>query len=617
LDDELLRYYQDELTYLREAGAEFREKYPGVADELRLMPNDCEDPHVERLLEGFAFLAARVRAKLDDEFPQVTDALAEMLYPHLRRPLPAAAIARFGRKAGPAKVPPPGGEKIGAGVPLRALHPSYRDCRFRTTYPVTLWPLEVSEARLYTDRIPTADVRPGDQALLSLTVRCDSPGGLGKLADFRELRFHLAGEDRVCYPLHELLGSAVSRVVLTAGKGVGGPPVPSSAVAVRPVGYGPDEGLFPYPDHSPRGDRLIQELFYFWRKFFFFDLTGLAGVSALGAGTEFTASFFLDRAPKGGLVVGPENFLLGCTPVVNLFKSAAVPIRLTRTRTEYPVVPDLPSRDQAEVYSIDRVVGSRSLIDEPEVYEPLYSSLGAAGQGPKAHGPRWFAHRRPSTRKGDRGTEVALSFATPGLDPRAPTDDVLTLSLTCTNRDRLVGMPVGRGAGDLEPEAPVPSGTITLLKEPCESVRPPLGRRAGWGLVSNLSLNYLSLVDARPADAEGRPGTGRDALVAMLDAYNFGGSDVVRAMVGGIASVSSRRVMGYTPRRAVVGGVEVTVTFDDAGFVGASPFLLASVLERFFGLYVSINSFSQTVALRSRGEVLKKWPPRIGEKPLL
>ncbi|MBY0397914.1 MAG: type VI secretion system baseplate subunit TssF, partial [Thermoleophilia bacterium] len=151
MDDDLLRYYLDELTFLREAGAAFRERHPGVADALRISPDGCDDPHVERLLEGMAFLAARIRAKLDDEFPQITDALFSVLHPHVQRPLPSASIARFNRRPGPPRDPPPGGDRIDAGTPLRALHGSFRDCRFRTVYPVTLWPLEVSEARLVTD----------------------------------------------------------------------------------------------------------------------------------------------------------------------------------------------------------------------------------------------------------------------------------------------------------------------------------------------------------------------------------------------------------------------------------------------------------------------------------
>ncbi|MGE3818464.1 MAG: type VI secretion system baseplate subunit TssF [Isosphaeraceae bacterium] len=624
MPDDLLRYYLDELSHLREAGAHFREKYPAVADQLRLMPDACEDPHVERLLEGFAFLTARVRAKLDDEFPQITDALFGMLYPHAQRPLPSAAIARFGLGRGPAKVPPPGGDTIDAGVPLRSLHPSYRDCKFRTVYPVSLWPLEVTDARLITERVPVADARPGTRALLALKVRCESPGGFGKLVGLDRLRFHIAGEDRVAYALHELLGTAVTRVELV-GRDARGDELRTTLAetAVELVGFGPDEGLFPYPSRSPRGYRLIQELFYFWKKFFFFDVKGLGATSKLGGAAECQLLIHLGKAPRERIHVGPDRFLLGCTPVVNLFKAVSVPIRLTRTRTEYPVIPDLPSRDQAEVYSIDRVVGSGSALDEPEEYRPLYEVRAAGDSKRKRAGSYWYAHRRPSNRNRDEGTDVSMSFSTPGFDPSGPSDDVVTVSLTCTNRDRLQGMPVGQRSGDLEPEAPIPSGTIQILNEPCPTVRPPLGRDAHWRLVSNLSMNYLSMVDSVPSEfendeapPEGR-GTSRDALLAMLDAYNFADSEIVRAELEGITAVSSRRVMGYTPRRTVVGGVEVTVTFDDAHFMDSSPFLLACVLERFFGLAVTINSFSQMFALRTRGEILKKWPPRIGEKPLL
>ncbi|MFO0907116.1 MAG: type VI secretion system baseplate subunit TssF [Isosphaeraceae bacterium] len=622
MDDELLLYYLEELSALREAGGHFREKYPGVADQLRMTADACEDPHVERLLEGFAFLAARVRSKLDDEFPQITDALLSVLYPHLQRPLPSASIARLGRRAGPAKVPPPGGDRIEAQVPLRVIHPDYRDGRFRTVYPVVLWPIAVVDARLYTERVPVADTRADERALLTLKLRCESPGGFGKLLQLESLRFHLAGEDRIAFVLHELLGSAVTRVELQSVTPTGEKPkreLPPSVI--RLVGYEADEGLFPYPERSPRGYRLIQEFFHFWRKFFFFDLGGLDVLSSFGASAEFEVRIFLDRAPRERLTVSAENFLLGCTPVVNLFKAAAVPIRLTRTRSEYPVVPDIPMRQHAEVYSIDRVEGSRYTLEEVEPYEPLHSVRASDTRKNSGPGPFWHAQRRPSPLKDDHGTEVFVSFVSSRIDLDQPADDVISLSLTCTNRDRVAGMPIGLPGGDLEPESPVPSGAIWLLKEPCETVRPPLGRNAAWPLISNLGLNYLSLLDTADEPglgADGRRGTGsgRDALIAMLETYDFGHS-ILTPQLSGIVSIASRRVTGFTPRRSIVGGVEITLTFDEGRFLGTSPFLLASILERFFGLYVSINSFTQLIARRSRGDVIKKWTPRIGEKSLL
>jgi type VI secretion system protein ImpG len=483
-------------------------------------------------------------------------------------------------------------------------------CSFLTNYPVTLWPIEVESARLDPDRVVHPDKPPDGVALLQIALRCTGGTTFGELAIDR-LRFHLDGTGAGPSVLYESLLNDVCRVVVRGR--LGGDRVESVVLpsrAIEPVGFGRDEGMFPYPNRSFPGYRLIQEYLAFPEKFLFFDLTGLDRARARGLGESVELLFFLKQPPRAVFTVQPENFRLGCTPVVNLFSQIAEPIALNQTKVEYRVVPDVHRPTATEVYSIDSVTGTAGYLDEPVHYEPFFSVRHATeGRGARAF---WHATRRPSSRKDDPGTEVDLSFVDSEFRPTLPASAMITVRTTCTNRDLPSRLPFGGAQGDFELEGKAPVSRVRCLRRPTKSARPPLGRTARWPLISHLALNHLSLVDSDE---------GLDALRELLRVYDFTDSAVTRQQIAGITGVSSRRVAGRTGRKVgnvVCLGVEVDLTFDDSNYVGSGAFLLASVLERFLGLYVSINSFSQLVArTRQREGILRKWPPRAGERTLL
>jgi type VI secretion system protein ImpG len=263
-----------------------------------------------------------------------------------------------------------------------------------------------------------------------------------------------------------------------------------------------------------------------------------------------------------------------------------------------------------EVYSIDRVTSVGGFLDEPLNYEPFYS-MHHARQG-ETVGAYWYATRSPSQVKDDPGTEVELSFVDPGFNPKLPATETITVHTTCTNRDLPSRLPFGGDQGDFELEGQGPVSRVRCLRKPTRPLRPPLGRNAHWRLISLLSLNHLSLADLEQ---------GLDALHEILMIYNFADSAATRQQIAGVTGVSSRRVPVRTGRKiggAVCLGVEVAVEFDETHFVGGGVFLMASVLERFLGLYTSINSFTRMVAkTRQREGILKQWPPRAGERTLL
>ncbi len=615
--DELLGYYERELSFLRQLGAEFAQKYPKVAGRLLLEPDRCEDPHVERLIEAAAFLASRVHLKIDDEFPELTESLLGVLYPNFLAPVPSVSIVQFQMDAENANLRR--GHTIERGAMMRSEPVDGHPCRFRTCYPVTTWPLEVAEARF---ELPPPGSAAPEGARTALRLQLRTLGGVpfGELREKAEegeprplerLRFYLQGEGKVVFGLYELLVNDLLRVEIRQAR-PGLPPVILPASAVRPVGFEREEALLPAAERSFAGYRLLQEYFAFPEKFLFLDVHGLDRAIAAGLAQPIDLLFFFGREFALEKSVAAQTFRLHCAPIVNLFSQVAEPIRVTHLQSEYRVIPDVGRPTATEVYSVDEVSSTRPDQEKPVIYEPFYSiQHGAVGEEARTF---WHASRRPSTRRDDEGTEVYLTLVDLGFRPSVPDVETLTVRATCSNRDLPSRLPFGTAGGaDFELEGAGVFTSIRCLRKPTASLRAPLRRGAQWRLISHLSLNYLSLVQA-----EG--GAGPEALQEILKLYDFADSAATRQQIAGLSRVTSRRVLRPVGSAAAgfVRGLEVSVELDEAQFIGSGVFLFASVLERFLALYASINSFSQLiVSTRQREGVLKSWPPRAGEQIVL
>jgi len=604
--DPLLPYYNRELTYIRKLAGEFAEAHPKIAGRLRMSGDVVEDPHVSRLIEAFAFLNARVRHKIDDEFPELTDALLAVLYPHYLAPIPSMAIVQFRSQRdlqNPYEVP--------AGTELDSEPVGGTECRFRTSYPTTLWPIEIEAATLSGRPLvaPTNPRAPGAVGVIRLTLRCL----VGEMTFTRlavdRLRVFLRGQPQEVYPLYELLFN--NTVSIALADGVNDPnPVILGPEHIRPVGFERNEGVFPFPARSFVGYRLLTEYFTFPEKFLFFDLTGLSAKTLVEAGNKLEVFIYLNRS-SGDLEhgVSAETFALGCTPIVNLFRRRAEPIPLTQTVAEYQIHPDRRRPLATEVYSVDE--GTATAPDGRAVtYLPFYSVKHAADQ--RGQQTFWFASRRPAG-PGDPGTNVFLSLVDLGFDPASAADWTASVDVTCLNRDLPTRLPFGGGHPELRlVEGAAPVTGIACLTAPTPTLRPAMGRNGYWRLISHLSLNHLSLSDV----AEGA-----EALREILKLYDFRDSPETRAVIDGIAGVSSRvsaARVASEGRAAVCRGLEVTVDFDEKAFSGSGLFLLASVLERFLALYCTINSFTRLVArVTGRAGVLRTWHPRAGDRVLL
>jgi len=610
--DDLLEYYESELSFLRQMGAEFAEKHPKIAARLQLEATRCDDPHIERLLEGFAFLSARVHLKIDDEFPQITEGLLSVIYPHFLRPIPAMTIAEF--RLDPAQGKLTSSLKIPRGSVVYSRPVEGVPCKFRTSYDVTLWPVEIAEAKWLTpDKLNPPLRAPEAAAALRVELRCLSDLTFDKL-NLTTLRFYLHGEGDIVHSLYELLSNNCYQVVLRDPANPRKLPVTLTENPLRPMGFTEGESMLPYPRRSFVGYRLLQEYFSLPEKFFFFELSGLEGLARAAQGGRAELIFLVSpfeasqRQQRLEMGINAKTLRLGCSPVINLFPQTAEPILLTQNRSEYAIVPDVRRRNATEIFSVDEVLSSNPQTHEITHYEPFYAYRHRTPRDKSQ--TFWHTTRRLSRRKGDEGTEMFLHLVNLGSRDSMPEAETITVRCTCSNRDILARLPFGNEGGDFEIEGVGSIKGAIALRKPTATLRPPLGRGALWRLISHLAVNYLSITEE-----------GKEAFQEILRLYNFSDSVDLEKQVAGITNLQSQRHFariisdnGITFAR----GTRVQMEFDEDEFAGGGVFLFAAVIERFLALYATLNSFSQLVVkTRQRREVLKEWPPRAGQAILM
>ncbi len=598
LEEDLLRYYTEELTYLRTMGREYAHKYPKIADRLELQDGYPADPHVERLIESFALLTGRIRHEMDAEFPEITSSLLGVLYPQLQQTVPPLAIAHF--EIDPKRGKFTKGHLIPKGASLFAYGSGGNTCRFRTAYQVTMWPVEISAA--VVEPPARYDFLGSDSRITGvLRIRIQALSGTLDELSLDSLRIYLDHRNGPAYHVYELLFSALSGImILPEGSSE---PIILPKESLSAVGFAPDEDLLPYPQNAHPAYRHIQEYFQFPEKFLFIDIKNL--------GRHQSRQYFdlllpLTHLPKEGLAVTSKMFVLGCTPMANLFSRTTEPVRIDQRQLYYRLVPDARREQTTEIHSIQSVSSSMNPADETRTYQPFYSFRHAAG----AVKPNAFWHgRRVLTQRGDTpGADMYLSFLDLDFNPALPPSEVVFAHTLCSNRDLATEIPPG-GRLHMEDVGPV---TATCYSRPTHPAFPPMGGQTSWHLISNLSLNQLSL---------GENSAGREALCEILRLYCFGDQPAILQQIRGIRAVSSRPAtlrIGKEAWRGFCPGTEVTVTLDETLYAGGGAFLFATVLRQFLGLYASVNAFTQLVLRRvNREEEWMRWPPLAGQQPLL
>ena len=613
--EELLEYYERELTYLRQMGGEFARKYPKVAGRLLLDPERCDDPHVSRLLEGFALLAARVHRRIDDDFPELCESLIKIVHPGYLRPMPSMTIVEC--QPDPAQGKKTAGMRIPRGTPLVSKATvEGLPCRFQSSYDVDLWPFSVASAEWRQpermQRPPRATVGVQAVAAARLRLRCQQDVVFTGLPLSR-LRFHLAGDASVVYTLYELLSDKCIEIQLRDPKDE------KKLISLDPsnlriVGFDAEESLLPFVRRAMDGHRLLQEYFAFPEKFLFFDLEGLEPLAQAGFGEEAEIVFLFssfersERQQVLELGINERTFRLGCTPAINLFPQMCEPILLAQTRHDYTVVPDHRHSTVMEIFSIEEVVATNPRLRKSVVLEPLHAYRHQTrGRDDLAF---WVASRHLNEFGEREPSTMTISVVDLTGNFTEPEADVLMVHTLCTNFDLPSRFQFGSEAGDFEATGFAAAKTVTALRRPTASINPPGGPGHLWRLVSLLSLNYLSIIEG-----------GRTAMQEILRLHNLTGSTASDNEMGSILKMDSapgfalvNSAYGLIPAR----GTKVEIEFDEQQFTGSGAYLFAAVLDRFLGGYASMNSFSQLTARSTkRKEAMGKWPPRAGTQALL
>ncbi|MEN3276669.1 MAG: type secretion system protein ImpG [Massilia sp.] len=613
--EQLLPYYESELGYLRRNLREFAERYPKIAGRLLISGEVCEDPHTERMIESFALLNARIAKRLDDDYPEFTEALFDVLYPHYLRPFPSCSIAHLDF-SGAARQQTTAGS-IARGTQLTTRPVRGGACIFRTVYPVAVAPLALSAAAFRDIIRPPEALRlpAGATSSISLTVSTTLDAVAPAQLHLPRLRVFIDGEPSFCAALRDAL--FMRPVAAYAEADGNGRWVALSSIPVRPAGFADDEALIDFPARSHGAYRLLTEYFCFPEKFNFFDIDLAMLAGALPPGTR---SLTLHLA-LGGIrsdsntarmlgTLSTNNVLLGCTPVVNLFSQRGEPIRLTHTTASYPVLADARRAFAFEVQSIDAVNLVRQTPQGETIvaFRPFYSLQHA--QTPEQHGHYWAMRRDDSLLERSPGFETQISIVDIDFDPAAVETDTLNLELTCSNRDLPSLLSYGQAGGDLFLEGGSSVRAISFLRKPTPTYRFASGRSAHWRLISHLALNHLSLTQG-----------GVDAFREMLALYDLPRSPSSQRQIGGIQGIEQRAASAWlagNPFTCLVRGVEVRLSIDEEAFIGSGIHAFAHIVERFLALYVHANSFTQLVVVSAKtGEELFTCLPKSGDLSLL
>lgn len=599
--DLLQKYYRQELEYLRKTGKKYAKQYPKIARRLELSADGSSDPHIERLIESFAFLTARIQCNLDSEFQHISTALLGTLYPQFMSPVPSMATAQF--QLDPDQAEPGSVYEIPKATPL-VKKTNYGDIKFRTCYPVELWPVEVIQA----------DFLPPDHFQFKLSnvltvLRLRIQGKRTSLSDLpiERLRFYLNGE---IYPLYELLFGNVAHIAVTTIKN-DTPVLRLSKDAIHPVGFGSNEDVLPYHPNTHTGYRLLQEYFTFPEKFMFFDLEfGESPINTLlHPGVEWIdVLIMLDQLPADSLHIDKDTFSLGCTPIINLFEQYTEPIRVDETRVEYILEPGKKRESINEIHSILSVSGTSAFDTDTIHIEPFFS-FNHHMEG-KEQSVFWNSRRESIHEEDFYGTRMLLSFVDLDFNPSVPPARTVFAKVLCTNR--LLAHDKISAGEEIQLEKPAPVSDILILEKPTPQIDPPLQGATLWRLISHLSLNYLSL---NGSDESLR------ALKEILLLYDLSQKSDIAKQVAGIKDMSCNKTVtriGVEAWRGFCRGIEITLTFDEQEYAGSSAFLFASVLNRFFPLYAAINSFTKLIikSEQRRGD-WKEWPPMVGEQIIL
>ncbi|WP_226572035.1 type VI secretion system baseplate subunit TssF [Mangrovibacter yixingensis] len=592
----LLAYYQKEIHFLKNHGKKFAQRFPKISRRLGFVDGETEDPHISRLIESFALLTSRIHQRLDDDMPEVTEALLSVLAPQFLRPLPSCCIVMVEPDRQRSGIT--GRNELAAGMALFSRQRDPLPCQFHTVYPVTLLPLAVDSALLHFD---------SDELRWQLQLQFQVwPGAV--LGD-EVIRLYLHGPGNAVNTLYTLLCSEVSSLMLHHD-GIATELEPGVITA---VGFNSEEALIAQDSLIAPVHILLLDYFWFPQKFSFIDIALPTGFQASG-NSVFTLQVVFRRNPlterleKLADLIDGSFFRLHCSPAINLFAQRAEPISLTDSSAEYPVIPDTRHQRHIEVWSIETVSVQRKVDDRIQHYRvsPLLESHYGSLQGEDA-GIAWQGFRRETQHADGPQTHFSIGFSTRARQQPSSVPEVVTLSLMCTNHALAHHMPYGQPKGDFDTDAPVAGLKISALTQPTRPISAPEKADMRWRFLSQLSLNFQLLSGEH----------GVQHLKSMLALYNFTDQPGKAQLYHLIQSLDCQpvtaRLISNDPH-SLARGIELTVTFDGKALQEPEYYLLCSLLDRLLALYAPVNSFTRlTTRIEHETSTHRVWPVRAGK----
>lgn len=588
----LNRFYRDELSFLRLQGREFADAHPQLT---RFLSEQSTDPDVERLLEGFAFLTGKLREKVEDEFPELTHSLLNILWPNYLRPVPSCTIMKFD----PLLHAISERQRVERHTEIksRPVGNAIRQtqCRFRTCRTVDVFPISVAE--VYAEHS-----REVSSVTVDLALHTDqSLNALG----LDVLRFYLGGDDHTSETLYLWLNHYLAGIELVVGNSVYRLP----SASLRPVGFEADEALLPYPKNAYPGYRILQEYLSFPGAFRFVDVTGLRSRLPAVQADEISVRFQFSRMLPPEARVVRESLQMYCTPAVNLFSHEGEPVDLNGRQTEYRISPSSRSPDHFEVFSIDQVEGwleGRSGRGEPRIYTP-FESFQHEVERDRERTALYYRTRVRESLRGD-GFDHYMSFVRGDESDCLNRQEAVSLTLTCTNRQLPNQLAVGEIS--MATESTPAFASFSNITRPTATLRPTLDGSLLWTLISNLSLNYLSMLDV-------------EALRTVLRVYDFRAlvdrqaERISRKRLAGISAIATNPVDRMI-RGLPVRGIRSELSLDQSGFASeGNLYLFGTVLSQFFALYASINAFHQLEVVNTDNQERYTWTLQQGQQPLM
>ena len=623
MDKQFLQYYNQELQFIRELSGEFAKQHPGVAGRLSLDPEGasiCPDPYVERLLEGFAFLTARIQQKLNAEFPRFIQGLLETIYPDYLCPLPSMTIVQFQPDLSDPGLAEGFSVKRGSKIQSNLGKGDRTRCIFTTSHDLKLFPISIEKAKYCTHDLGSLQLPNETSARAGMHIQLRSHAG----TTFSELPmdsldFYIRGEGNTPDAVVEQIFAQSSCVYVRDADDASSSLVALKETCLEQVGFSEDEALLPYSPRSFVGYRYLREYFALPKRFNFFRIKGLREAFNACSGSLLDI-IILFKKKEDSLEdqIDKDVFHLFCTPAINLFSKKLNRLEIKDRFNEYHTIPDRTRPLDFEIYQIKSVTGIGQMSNEKVPIEPFYRATDrseysrfyySVNRKPRVISAR---ERRFGQRSSYSGSEVYISFVDAECAPCQPDLKELAFEAICSNRHLPMSMPRGVGRTDFDSDESGPWQSIRCLEDPTIP-RPSFAEgEMGWRIVSHLSQNYFSLVDSDNGGAV--------ALRDLLRLYSEMHEGHLLKQIEGVKSVSLRKVIKRVVCEgpiAFVRGLEISLSFDESEFSGTGIFILGLILQEFFAKHVSINSFTETVILsEQRGEVMR-WPAKIGQQPII